>query len=169
MRRAMKWSLLALSGFVAACSSTLVAEQPPLGMGRQITVNASGVAVGTFPAYLLVVYDLPSAYGFTTVSLLTGKDPGLGINSFAYHAAFVGEPGVRHYDEDEAQITSSVVFEDGRQYVSNVNSDNRLDIAGISSDTLQPDSSDVFQIGGTAAGSADSSESGDAFYFTATF
>ena len=172
--RCMGVAALIASGFAGACNSgpigvPMIDMSTPGPRDETITLTASGVVNGTFTAMARTVFNEPSAKGYTTFDILTGQSPGLGIRSFAMHAEFVGKPETRHYDEMGAQITASITLDDSRIYYSNVNSWNRIDVSTIAGNTDVADGSIVYELRGTAAGSASSTESADTFYFTGMF
>jgi hypothetical protein len=132
-------------------------------------VTVTGSIHGTFPALIRAVFNQPAAKGLTSIGLVTGKSPGLGIASFAVNATLVGPPEARHYDEREAQMVASLRLNDGNMLNSSVDSMNTLDIATANAGATQDDGSVVYQLMGMAAGSVASATTPDVVHFAGTY
>jgi hypothetical protein len=157
---------LALSAALAAagCSSSSLAP-PPAAKVNNVVVT--GAIQGMFSATVATTYNLPSKKQQTVLHVL-GKNPGLGIGTFAFDAVLGGPPEVGHYDERPAQITAGFYMLDNRIFESDVNSMLTIDISSVSAPDPQPDGSSVYTLEGVGNGHAPTLETSDIINFVVT-
>jgi hypothetical protein len=160
-------ALISASLVAAGCADSPLDNPPP--PPGSIDIQLSGAVAGTAHGLLHAEYNLPGALGQTQISLLTGRDESLRIDSFSMNAYIVGIPNARHYDEMESRMTVSVSMVDGRFFTSDVNSMNRIDISAVRDPIDGMHGSTIYTLAGGAGGSAVDINSNDLINFVTHF